>query len=158
VDIAPSPHELLELAQKVALNMETTRAWSAWHAMSIDLALRLFPKPGSNFGSVVLVVDTSVSITTVTLSGPACSGARVRCIPADFDNQVHDQCNRLQIEAKTIGQCVVDLDLAGTTVRIEREMVKMAYCDDFVISAGEVDLRAAPEGGTDADANVPDGG
>jgi hypothetical protein len=57
VDIAPSPDELLELAQQAALDMETTWAWSAWHAISIDLALRLFPKPGSNFGSVVLAAD-----------------------------------------------------------------------------------------------------
>ncbi len=44
VDIAPSPHELLELAQQAALDMETTRAWSAWHTMSIDLALPFIPE------------------------------------------------------------------------------------------------------------------
>jgi hypothetical protein len=55
VDIAPSPDDLLELAQQAALDMETAWAWSAWHAMSIDLAGRLFPKPGSNFGPEVLV-------------------------------------------------------------------------------------------------------
>ena len=37
--------------------MESTWAWSAWHAVSIDAALRLFPKPGSIFGLVVLVVS-----------------------------------------------------------------------------------------------------
>jgi hypothetical protein len=79
-------------------------------------------------------------------------------VPADFDNQIHDQCDELQIEAKMEGPCVVDLDLAGTTVHVEREMVKMAYCDSFVISGGEVDLRAAPDGGADADADAPDGG
>lgn len=55
VDIALPAHELLKLAQQAALNLETTWAWSAWHAMSIDLTLRLFPTPGSNFGSAVLV-------------------------------------------------------------------------------------------------------
>jgi hypothetical protein len=54
MDIAPPPHELFELAKQVALDMETTGAWSAWHALSIGLAPRLFPKPGSNFGPVVL--------------------------------------------------------------------------------------------------------
>jgi hypothetical protein len=102
-----------------------------------------------------LVVYTSVPISDVTLSGPACSGARFRCVPADFDNQIHGQCDELQIEAKMEGECVVDLDLAGTMVHVEREMVKMAYCDGFVISAGKVDLRAAPDGGPDADATAP---
>src|ERR1041384_1615631 len=51
----PPPHELLELAQQVALDVDSTWAWSSWHALSIDAALRLFPKPGSNFGLVVLV-------------------------------------------------------------------------------------------------------
>jgi hypothetical protein len=99
-----------------------------------------------------LVVYTSVPITSVTLSGPACAGARFRCVPADFDDVVHDQCDELQVEAKMEGQCVVDLDLAGTTTRIEREAVKMAYCDGFVISAGEVDLRGVPDAGRDGDA------
>src|SRR5882757_10112491 len=55
MDVAPPPHELLELAQQVALDVESTWAWSAWHALSIHAALRLFPKPGTNFGLVVLV-------------------------------------------------------------------------------------------------------
>jgi hypothetical protein len=54
MDVAPPPQELLELAQQVALDVDSTWAWSAWHAMSIGAALRLFPKPGSNFGLVVL--------------------------------------------------------------------------------------------------------
>jgi hypothetical protein len=53
--VAPPPHELLELAQQVALDVKSTWAWSAWHPLSIPPALRLFPKPGSNFGLVVLV-------------------------------------------------------------------------------------------------------
>lgn len=44
VDVAPAPHELLELAQQVALNVESTWLWSSWHAISIYLMRRLFPK------------------------------------------------------------------------------------------------------------------
>ena len=54
MDIAPAPHELLELADQLTLDVESTGAWSAWHPLSIGAALRLFPKPGSNFGLVVL--------------------------------------------------------------------------------------------------------
>ena len=55
MDVAPSPNELFELPKQIAMKVKTTGAGSAWHTLSIDLALRLFPKPGSNFGSVVLV-------------------------------------------------------------------------------------------------------
>jgi len=55
MNVAPPPHECLELAQQVALDVESTWAWSAWHTLSIDAALCLFPKPGSNFRLFVLV-------------------------------------------------------------------------------------------------------
>ena len=32
-DSAPPPHELFELTQQAALNMETTWAWPAWHSV-----------------------------------------------------------------------------------------------------------------------------
>ena len=54
MDVAPSPNELFELPKQIAMKVKTTGAGSAWHTLSIDLALRLFPKPGSNFGPSVL--------------------------------------------------------------------------------------------------------
>ncbi len=44
VDVAPSPHQLFELAKQVAVDTETTRDWATWHTLSIDLASRLFPE------------------------------------------------------------------------------------------------------------------
>lgn len=44
MDVAATPHELLQLAKQVALDGETTREWAAWHILSIDLAFGLFPE------------------------------------------------------------------------------------------------------------------
>ena len=44
MDVAATPNELLELAKQVALDVETTREWAAWHTLSIDLAFGLFPE------------------------------------------------------------------------------------------------------------------
>jgi hypothetical protein len=46
--------------------------WTAWHTPSIGLALSLFPKPGSNFGLVVLVlgIRSPFRETVDVLKGP----------------------------------------------------------------------------------------
>ena len=69
MDVAPSPNELFELPKQIAMKVKTTGAGSAWHTLSIDLALRLFPKPGSNFGPSVLGMS-------------ACGGGRGIDLPA----------------------------------------------------------------------------
>jgi hypothetical protein len=103
-----------------------------------------------------LVVYTSPPITMVTLSGPACAGGVFRCEPADFDSTIHDPCTRLQIEAKTVGLCVVDLVVGGQPVHLERQMAQRppGCCGGFIGEAnheGFIDLTAT-DGGAAEDA------
>jgi hypothetical protein len=72
MDVAPSPNELFELPKQIAMKVKTTGAGSAWHTLSIDLALRLFPKPGSNFGPSVLVLSirSPFRVSVNGLEGP----------------------------------------------------------------------------------------
>ena len=101
-----------------------------------------------------LVITTDGPVTAVALSGVACSGGRFRCIPADFDSTIHGACNRLQIEARAEGHCMVDLTVGGAPFRIEREMIRnpSGCCGGGIVEAnhaGEIDLRMTPDGGLD---------
>jgi hypothetical protein len=54
MDVATTPNETLDLAKQRAPDMETMWTWASRHALSIDLARNIFPRPGSNFGLSVL--------------------------------------------------------------------------------------------------------
>lgn len=56
MNVATTPHKLLQLAEQVTLDTERTRARTARQTLSIDLAFGLFPKPGSSVGPSVLGV------------------------------------------------------------------------------------------------------
>jgi hypothetical protein len=77
-----------------------------------------------------LVVYTPAPITAVTLSGAACSGARFRCVPVDFDSTIHPDCTEIQIEPKAVGNCVVDLTAGDTTTHLEHRMRAYPNCCD----------------------------
>jgi hypothetical protein len=57
MDVATTPNETLDLAKQRAPDMETMWTWASRHALSIDLARNIFPRPGSNFGLSVLVSE-----------------------------------------------------------------------------------------------------
>ena len=100
-----------------------------------------------------LVVRTAAPITQLALSGPACDGARFRCLPADFDNTIRPDCTHLQIAPKATGECIVDLTAGGTNMRIQHRMREYPGCcggDNFIgdeDQVGTVDLRHPPDGG-----------
>lgn len=109
-----------------------------------------------------LVITVAVPITKVTLSGPACSGGRFRCVPADFDDVVHDPCTEVQIEAAAEGLCAVDLTLGADSVHLERQMTRRppGCCGGFIGEAnhaGEIDLTST-DGGMGGDASGLDRG
>jgi len=96
---------------------------------------------------VGLVFRTDGPVTKVTLSGPACGGAHFRCIPADFDDAIHDKCAEVQIMPAAPGRCVVDLVIEGKPVHVERDLSerpKSECCGGYIGEAngqGDIDLR-----------------
>jgi hypothetical protein len=106
---------------------------------------------------VGLVLFTGPPISSVTLSGPACAGGRFRCEPADFDSMIHDPCTRLVIDPKAEGLCVVDLDVGGQSVHLERQLIRRppGCCGGFIGEAnhqGFIDLRVTDGGADGGDA------
>jgi hypothetical protein len=63
MDVATTPNETLDLAKQRAPDMETMWTWASRHALSIDLARNIFPRPGSNFGLSVLAVRLTAVMT-----------------------------------------------------------------------------------------------
>jgi hypothetical protein len=107
-----------------------------------------------------LVVRSPAPITQVALSGPACDGARFRCLPFDFDNTIRPDCTDMQIAPKAVGTCIVDLTAGGTTTHLEHRMREYPNCCDepgtFLGDedhSGDVDLRDAGTAPNDASAD-----
>jgi hypothetical protein len=101
-----------------------------------------------------LVKTAPAPVTSVDLAGSACSGGQFRCIPEDFDNAIHGECKRVQIEARAEGQCVVTLTVGGMPVQVQREMTRRpdGCCGGFIGEAnhaGEIDLGTPGDGGVD---------
>ena len=101
-----------------------------------------------------LIVWSAAPITQVALSGAACEGARFVCRqPFAADNTIPPDCTDVWIEPKATGDCIVDLTVGGTNMRIEHRMRLYPGCcggktfigdEDHV---GFVDLRHPPEAG-----------
>jgi hypothetical protein len=115
---------------------------------------------GSSFcdcfdGDVGLIITADAPVTRVELSGDACAKGTFRCIPADFDNTVHGDCEQMQVIAPKAGTCIVDLTVGGQAVRLERQMVE-STCDCYgryfteVDRHGRIDLSAKADGGARA--------
>jgi hypothetical protein len=101
-----------------------------------------------------LVISTGAPVTDIALSGPACREGKFRCIPNSFDNTIHGDCTRIQIEAAAEGLCIVSLVSGGASVRVERTMTRRpaGCCGGFIGEAnyaGEIDLRQSSDGGSD---------
>jgi hypothetical protein len=103
-------------------------------------------------GPLGLIITTGAPVTQVKISGAACSKSRFHCIPADLDNTIQGECQKLQVVATTSGTCTVDLTVGGADVRVKRQMVR-STCDcygEYFTEAnreGEIDLRTSNDGG-----------
>jgi hypothetical protein len=102
-----------------------------------------------------IVVETAAPITQVALSGSACEGGRFVCRrPSASDNTLPPDCTDVWIEPKATGECIVDLTVGGTNMRLEHRMRLYPACcggDGTFIGdedqIGFVDLRHPPEAG-----------
>jgi hypothetical protein len=99
-----------------------------------------------------LMITADAPVTSVTLSGTACTKGQFRCVPENLDNKIHGECKSIQVVAQAKGTCVVDLTAGGVAIRLERQM-RRSTCDCYgtyyteVNQAGEMDLRQDSEGG-----------
>jgi hypothetical protein len=104
---------------------------------------------------VGLVVWTAAPITQVALSGSACEGGRFVCRrPLAADNTIPPGCTDVFIEPKATGDCIVDLTVGGTNIRLQHRMREIQICcggDGTFIGdedqVGFVDLRYPPDAG-----------
>ena len=104
---------------------------------------------------VGIVVWTAAPITQVALSGSACEGGKFRCRqPVAVENTIPPDCTDVWIEANATGECIIDLTVGGTNMRLQHQMrVYPACCggDGTFIGdedqVGFVDLRHASDAG-----------
>jgi len=109
--------------------------------------------PGPGIG---LVVRTAAPITEVALSGSACEGGRFVCRrPSAADNTIPPDCTDVWIMPKATGDCIIDLTVGGTNMRVQHQMVEYPACcgpegETFIgdeDQIGFVDLRHASDAG-----------
>jgi hypothetical protein len=102
-------------------------------------------------GFVGLMITTDAPVTRVALSGAACVNGQFRCVPENLDNEIHGDCESIQVVAHAEGTCVVDLTVGGATMQLVRQM-RRSTCDCYepyyteANQAGEIDLRQKPDG------------
>ncbi len=97
-------------------------------------------------------------VTAVQLSGSACQGGTFSCGPAGASNAITTDCTHVQVNAKAVGLCVVDVTAGSMTFHLEREMVFHNYgcCGTSIgerYPQGEIDVRTGIDGGSDAASN-----
>jgi len=109
--------------------------------------------PGPGIG---IVVRTAAPITQVALSGSACEGGRFVCDrPSAPVNTIPPDCTQVWILPTATGDCIVDLTVDGTNMRLQHQMREIPACcagegETFIgdeDQIGFVDLRHASDAG-----------
>jgi len=126
--------------------------------MAVGLVSCFAASPCNCPNGAPLEIIAADPITSITLSGPPCNGAKYKCSShANYDNVLTADCTILDIAPVTVGVCAMDVTVGGMTVHVERQFVNgpvgecAGPCGLSFVAAngtGSVDLRPLADGGT----------